>query len=266
MTDAGPSSAWVAAEPSAIDWILERGGSLGSTGFDVGGFADSVWVLNAMYERLAAVTGRTHDEALRDEVERGIRARQIVGTVDMTDVGVLTGGGLGWGVIPGPEYARLRWRDLAARTGGPLVPPGRYPSLRSLPDAHPSGSWPEHIRPPTEGSLDPLSWLTLTSTLAQHSPHGEDTQCIAYFTPWTGRDDDYLLQGRLADAVDLLTNHPGWPGSPQNLWPLDRSWFVFTDYDLWASRVSGPPALITALLANENIEAARIPESPGPDT
>ena len=45
--------------------------------------------------------------------------------------------------------------------------------------------------------------------------------------------------------------------TPSNIWPADRSWFVYTDYDLWATRISGSQALIDALIEDSEIDAAR---------
>ena len=43
--------------------------------------------------------------------------------------------------------------------------------------------------------------------------------------------------------------------APNNIWPADRSWMVFTDYDLWATKVSGSHALIADLLNEPELEA-----------
>nr|CTQ90460.1 hypothetical protein [Kibdelosporangium sp. MJ126-NF4] len=45
--------------------------------------------------------------------------------------------------------------------------------------------------------------------------------------------------------------------TPSNLWPADRSWFVYTDWDLWATRISGPPELIAAVTAHSELETTR---------
>jgi hypothetical protein len=42
--------------------------------------------------------------------------------------------------------------------------------------------------------------------------------------------------------------------SPTNIWPSGREWFVWTDYDLQASKVSGDPTLITALHVEPRLE------------
>jgi hypothetical protein len=35
--------------------------------------------------------------------------------------------------------------------------------------------------------------------------------------------------------------------SPSNFWPVDHRWFVWTDWDLEGTKVSGDPQLIQAL-------------------
>ncbi|MFJ3172001.1 hypothetical protein ACIPJK_14605 [Streptomyces roseus] len=47
---------------------------------------------------------------------------------------------------------------------------------------------------------------------------------------------------------------PNWPGET-----AIRSWVLCTDYDLWAAKAAGPPALIHALLNDGEIEAVRLP-------
>ena len=43
-------------------------------------------------------------------------------------------------------------------------------------------------------------------------------------------------------------------GTPSNFWPSDRSWFVYTDWDLWGTKVSGPAVLINAIRSDPNLE------------
>ena len=35
---------------------------------------------------------------------------------------------------------------------------------------------------------------------------------------------------------------------------MDRSWFVYTDWDLWATKDNGPPTLIAALEADAELD------------
>ncbi|MFE2556177.1 hypothetical protein ACFXGT_09095 [Streptomyces sp. NPDC059352] len=67
--------------------------------------------------------------------------------------------------------------------------------------------------------------------------------------------------GRLGDA-EILYDNPESDFSPSNLWAEDRSWSLCTDYDLWATKVAGHPALIEALLNDSEIEAVRLPLTP----
>nr|WP_052478157.1 hypothetical protein [Kibdelosporangium sp. MJ126-NF4]CEL16508.1 hypothetical protein [Kibdelosporangium sp. MJ126-NF4] len=67
-------------------------------------------------------------------------------------------------------------------------------------------------------------------------------------------DNRTLLRGPL-DAVPELVAEMST--TPSNLWPADRSWFVYTDWDLWATRISGPPELIAAVTAHSELETTR---------
>ncbi|CAM5306844.1 hypothetical protein [Streptomyces atroolivaceus] len=67
-----------------------------------------------------------------------------------------------------------------------------------------------------------------------------------------------MRAGRLGDT-GLLYDQSDADFSPSNLWAADRSWVLCTDYDLWATKVAGSPALITALLNDSEIEAVRLP-------
>jgi len=42
--------------------------------------------------------------------------------------------------------------------------------------------------------------------------------------------------------------------SPSNFWPADQSWFVYTDWDLQGTKVSGSAALIAALVEDLRLE------------
>ncbi|MFJ3786832.1 hypothetical protein [Streptomyces sp. NPDC090093] len=64
--------------------------------------------------------------------------------------------------------------------------------------------------------------------------------------------------GRVGDAK-ILYDQSEADFSPSNLWAKDRSWVLCTDYDLWGTKVAGPPDLINALLNGSEIEAVRLP-------
>jgi hypothetical protein len=184
--------------------------------------------------------------------------------MDLNTVGVATGGGLGRAEHPGPGWRRLYWAELARRTGDPVVPDGYRPSYHCFPSVRKDGSWPLNIEPPTEGSLDRETWNRLIGILTEHSPEGPDTRCLAYYNPLMLRFGDFdnlhVRTGRLGDA-GVLYDNPEVDFSPSNLWAEDHSWVLWTDYDLWATKVSGSPALIEALLNDSEIEAVRLPEN-----
>jgi hypothetical protein len=128
-----------------------------------------------------------------------------------------------------------------------------------VPEGHPLC----HIQAPSGGSRDRNDWNRLTAIHTQHTPQGPDTPCLAYYSPLLRGAEDFddlrIRTGALSDAP-VLYDHPDEDGrSPSNLWPQDRSWVVCTDYDLWATKVAGPTALVEALLDDTEIEAVRLP-------
>nr|WSW57576.1 hypothetical protein OG513_02770 [Streptomyces sp. NBC_00998] len=257
------SGLWPLVPSDATDWLLELCGD-GVTGFMPPAMPDSAWVLNAMYEHEQGPAEVSYHEYRQARLADGsIRPVGFAG-IDL-EVGVATGGGLGRAEHPGRGWRRLRWAELAHRTGDPVVPDGLLPSYRCFPSAKRKGSWPLGIVPPTEGSLDRDTWNRLIAVLTEHGPAGPDTSCLAYYNPLmlaaVDFDDLRVQAGRLGDA-GILYDNPQAGFSPSNLWAQDRSWVLCTDYDLWATKVAGPPALIEALLNDPEIEAVRLPWAP----
>ena len=155
----GPPT-WQPASDDEVAWLLDVD-EIGCTGFDPAGWPDTAWVLNAIYERSDVASGLTHDDVHRIEVAAGTAEPLIIGGLDLTTSTVI-GGGTGWNSRPGSEYRRLRWQELAARTGQPVVTSGRYPAyITCCGGPGLTGSWPAHLQVPTEGSLDVESWLRL---------------------------------------------------------------------------------------------------------
>jgi hypothetical protein len=258
------SALWPLAPSGATDWLLELCGD-GLTGFMPSAMPDAAWVLNAMYEHGHGPGDVSHHEYRQTRLADGSTPRDIVAGIDLDAVSVAMGGGLGRAEHPGPGWRRLRWAELARRTGDPIVPDGLLPSFRCFPSATKNGSWPLGIVPPTEGSLDRETWTRLIDILTEHSPAGPNTRCLAYYNPLTvgavDFDNLHVRAGRLGDA-EVLYDMPeaGLADfSPANLWAEDRSWVLCTDYDLWATKVAGPPALIEALLIDTGVEAVRLP-------
>jgi hypothetical protein len=108
---------------------------------------------------------------------------------------------------------------------------------------------------PDEGSLDCESLEALTELLAQASPDGHATKCFGYFTPLVSADFDRppMCAFRLGDVQEVSATTP-MELTPSNWWPIDRSWFVYTDWDLSATKVSGSLSLITSLTTAADLE------------
>ncbi|MEU2632584.1 hypothetical protein [Kitasatospora sp. NPDC007106] len=183
-----PPTRWPLAPPGATDRLFDLCGD-GLTGFMPPPVPDAAWVRNAMYEHRQGPAGRPHHGPGRAE-------------------------------HPGPGWQRLRWAELARRTGDPVVPEGRLPSHRCFPSAGKQGTRPPAILPPTEGSLDRETWNRLIGVLAAHSPAGPDTPCRAYCSPLALRaadfEDRHVRAGRLGDAAALY-DAPEVDFSPSNL-------------------------------------------------
>ncbi|WP_030240274.1 hypothetical protein [Streptomyces sp. NRRL S-350] len=258
------SGLWPLAPSGTTDWLLELCGD-GLTGFMPPAMPDAVWVLNAIYEHEQGPTEVSYHEHHQARLLNGRVQPRIVAGLDFEAVSVAAGGGLGRAEHPGRGWRRLRWAELARRTGDPIVPEGLLPSYRCFPSVRKEGSWPLDIAPPTEGSLDRETWNRVTTVLTEHSPAGPDTPCLAYYSPLVlgaiDFDNLHVQAGRLGDA-GILYDTPEADFSPSNLWSEDRSWVLCTDYDLWATKIAGPPALIEALLNDPEIEAVRLPWAP----
>ncbi|MDK1475450.1 hypothetical protein QNO07_18840 [Streptomyces sp. 549] len=220
---------WPHAPASETDWLAELASDDGFTGYEAPGRPDSAWVLGGMYERGATARDSVNHSQSRDE-------------------------------HPGPGWKRLRWAELAARIGDPVVPQGLYPCFRCFPSAKGAGIRPGSVEWPAEGSLDRPTWDQLIRFLTAHSPQGADTPCLAYYNPIVVRDfeNGHVRSGSLGDAQALF-DHPDILYTPSNLWAADRSWVVCTDYDSWGTKVCGPRPLVEALLADIELEAVRLP-------
>ncbi|KOU23386.1 hypothetical protein ADK52_18110 [Streptomyces sp. WM6372] len=254
------SALWPLAASGTTDWLLELCGD-GVTGFMPPAMPEAVWVLNAMYEHEDGPTEVSYHEYRQARLADGTVKPDALAGIDL-EVGVATGGGLGRAEPPGSGWRRLRWAELALRTGDPVVPEGLLPSYRCFPKAKKDGSRPLGIAPPTEGSLDRTTWNRLVAILTEHSPAGPDTPCLAYYNPLmlrvTDFDNLHVQAGRLGDA-EILYDNPVAGFSPSNFWAEDRSWALCTDYDLWGTKVVGPPVLIEALLNDTVVEAVTLP-------
>ncbi len=246
-------------EPEALEWLREATPPEHDqyTGFDAGGFPASVWVAHAMYENPELPGGLTHDDVRKMEVASGAQERVVVGEVDFDADGMTAPGyALGKSSRPGLEWRRLLWSELGSRIGiDPFATPTYLGHL-----SFPFRSWPANIRPPAEGSLDAEQLLRLIEHLAAEEPLGRGAECYCWYCPLASDvevETGQLHRGELGEVFELYIRDDVF-GSPTNMWSTDRSWLVYSDYDLWATRVSGAVSLIEALKSDPELETVEL--------
>ena len=66
-----------------------------------------------------------------------------------------------------------------------------------------------------------------------------------------------MYRGRIGGLSALLESDDV-AGTPSNIWPTDRSWLVYTDYDLCGTKVSGSAYLIERLAGDLQLETIRL--------
>ncbi len=234
---------------AALGWLAGSG----LTGFAPYGWEASVWLLHSMYETEQIPSGISHDEVHRIQRSAGDpNASTGYARIDeLIDTGTVIGGVLGPSRDPGSGWRRLRWRELAQRLDVDPFDLEVPPCFRSFPYQ----SWPANIAPPAEGSLDLEQFDRLLDHLARSSLDGWDTTCTAYRSAVaTGNFDSNTVFECELRELSALYDETSW-GAPNNVWPDDRSWFTYTNDDLWATRISGSHHLIKALAEDEQIEA-----------
>jgi hypothetical protein len=71
------------------------------------------------------------------------------------------------------------------------------------------------------------------------------TRCYAFHASIPSQDDDdvHLWEGQLGHIPELIADNGGpYDFSPTNMSSAEREWFVYTDEDLLATKVSGTEA------------------------
>jgi hypothetical protein len=264
---------------SRIDWLSATWPPMeGGTGIDVPERWEScAWVLNAIYERDDLPDNLSYDDTRRIALDAGAEERIVVAGIDIDAVTTTPGVTLGFRDRPAPEWGRLSWSELGSRDGfGFWAVDGRWPNLRytpqvdwadpgvipvtSWPSTGPAGgsSWPVNLLPPTEGSLDEESLSALITVLSDHTPAESLEDCSFFYgaVPFMG-DGATIYSGDLRDLPSFVRSQRGRQLTPSNIWPADRSWLVYTDYDLWATRVCGSAALIDAIRQEGALDAVQ---------
>jgi hypothetical protein len=230
-------------------WLREGSDEGYSCGFDVSGWEATIWILHSMYESPALQSNLSHDDVHRSGVDAGLIEPSVIGDCNLNERTVLTGGGLGYSEHPGPGWSRLRWAELADRLDLAFDGQEYAPCFRWFPYS----SWPVSICPPSEGSLDSETLDRLISHLAVSS---SSANCIAAHSFLSGGCDDQrqrCFSGPVARLRDFVEGDE-WAAIPSNFWAPDRSWMVYTDWDLWATKVSGSLELVRSLQADSDLE------------
>jgi len=114
------------------------------------------------------------------------------------------------------------------------------------------------IQPPSEGSLDYEQFTRLFEQLAAVSVDGAETECWCFYAPAASHDWDHPTVYRCVLRLLAALYEDEEDGSPSNIWPVDRSWFVYTDADLWGTKISGSHELISCLVADDELETVEL--------
>jgi hypothetical protein len=240
-------------DPGLVAWLEGSGDSL--TGYDAVGWEANAWILHAMYDASSFPASLSHDDVYRIERAAGtiVPDDLDVFVEELVPEAILTGRWSGRSEHPGPPWERLLWRDLARRLGIDSFSGARMP----LPARFGYRSWPASIEPPAEGSLDHEQFLRLLAHLEAHEPAGSSARCYALYAAATsGVGEEAIYAGELGGlaSLDDDDDEEDIPGAPTDLWPPDRSWLVYTGFDVCATRVGGSRERIERALDDPELE------------
>jgi hypothetical protein len=206
-------------------WLLSGDGHDFLLGCDAAPFADpnarAAWIFHACYE--------TPPLAPRDPVIVPFKTQALPD---------------GW--------HRVRFRELARRHRLPLPDSPEIPELLRFTEVVSEG-----LAGPDEASMDPESFARLVELLEEHCEEGAATPCCALYgefgIPHGVHDSTLgLFECRLGDLWSAYDNEYF---GPANIWDEAGTFLVFTSWDLMTTKVSGPDALIEAILADDVLEA-----------
>lgn len=207
-----------------------------------------------MYE-VESHDATTFDEWWTGRIDTGLEEPLVIGGINVEEELTATGIALGFVEQPDePGWRRLEWRVLSERLSVEFSHREVPPCFRWFPYR----SWPVSFQPPPEGSLDGESLDALAAQLGAIGP----SDCVALYSFLAaGATDDVsrCFAGSVTDIRALIRPEAGRIGTPSNVWAVDRSWFVFTDWDLLATKVSGPSDLIEMIETTNELETLRWP-------
>ncbi len=204
------------------------------TGYEVEGWEVGAWILHAMYENDEPPAGLTYDDVERieraatrspEEPERD--PRDIDSLARLAELGTLVG--LPIGASSSPQA------PTASRTRA-----GRFPSVRRR---KPLWIWSSSSGSSVTSATGRPRVPTRSASGGSRPLAGDFLKPSMYRAP--------LREGR--EIYSLTAS-----GGPNNVWPVDRGWFVWTDHDLCGTRVSGSRELIDALLEDPDLEVLEL--------
>lgn len=246
VVDGSDEMGWLTTDFSDELWAV---------GVEVAGYPSRAKVFHAIWENPTDQSSTTYDEIEKEAIAAGVAPR-MVGDTNLSEMTTLTGVTGGPSSQP-PGWRRLLWADLADRWDVHLDASQVAPEQAFHPRLD-SGSWPVSIQPPTEGSLD---WESYERLMAITGRATASDAIYVYSTVLQWYGDTGLAHPLLeATADELLDNYASSPaaGSGQNWWPADRSWLVYTDYDLSTTNVLGTEDLIAEIVSDEFLETVHI--------
>lgn len=230
------------ADPGEVDWLRDLDPE-GLISFLPRAWPAETWVLHAVWEEPINGPSASLDPELQEST--GFFVSEVTGFAS-----------------PPARWRRVRWRELAERLDVPLH--GSHKG-RPVPPCFrwfPYSRWPDSMVAPNEGSLDAPTGDRLVSVLADVTEGGPAAACIVYYSgagfPF-GEWSPLTLCGPLAAVLDVARFSTRETVTPDNIWPVDRSWLLTTDYDLWGTRIAGSPEVVAAVEADPELETIRYP-------
>lgn len=242
-----------APDPAAeVEWLVGQEDELTGYWAPVG-FEDSTWILHAMYQNAELDGLGTHDDVEKELVRRGLRQPDVLNGVDLTATTVDSGTPLGFVERPGAPWVRKRWRDVLGPGLDREVAVREHPPTDSI--VRGGRSWPAAVVAPPEGSLDQTSLEALVEVLSAVSDGGSRAEVVAFYgqVPANDYERPTVFTGALG-ALRELTDGRGQ--TPSNVWPVDRSWFVLTDWDITSTCVWGTRETVDAVRRHPDLETA----------
>ena len=195
-------------------------------------------------------------------------------------------------VAPPPGFVRVKWKKVAEIKGVPLrgafwdgleVPPCfRWEALLSWSEASLVLPGAEYVYQPVDATIGQVELEALLPLLRAGTTTDRMEAMFAVADPFEdstlGRvlDVDSMVHRRVFSFKlgELLPTmlQPGLPDvTPEFWWPEDRTWVVWTDWDLLGSKVFGSKELIEELRRHPDLETldwfpVRVhpPSPPGP--